>query len=125
MFYFLENHELANYADDPTPYSAKRNHKLAIEELETSSSILFKWLQNNYMKVNTDKSHLLLSRNVSLTSNIDNKLIESENEQVLLGVTIDSNLSFEKHINNLCKKASQKLNPLARISGYITFRKEE
>ena len=123
MFYFLENHELANYADDSTPYSAKRNHKLVIEELETSSSILFKWLQTNYMKVNTDKSHLLLSGNVSLTSNIDNKLIESENEQVLLGVTIDSNLSFEKHINNLCKKASQKLNALARISGYINFQK--
>ena len=123
MFYFLENHELANYADDSTPYSAKRNHKLVIEELETSSSILFKWLQTNYMKVNTDKSHLLLSGNVSLTSNIDNKLIESENEQVLLGVTIDSNLSFEKHINNLCKKASQKLNALARISGYINLQK--
>ena len=123
MFYFLENYELANYADDSTPYSAKRNHKLVIEELETSSSILFKWLQTNYMKVNTDKSHLLLSGNVSLTSNIDNKLIESENEQVLLGVTIDSNLSFEKHINNLCKKASQKLNALARISGYINLQK--
>ena len=123
MFYFLENHELTNYADDSTPYSAKRNHKLVIEELETSSSILFKWLQTNYMKVNTDKSHLLLSGNVSLTSNIDNKLIESENEQVLLGVTIDSNLSFEKHINNLCKKASQKLNALARISGYINLQK--
>ena len=123
MFYFLENHELANYADDSTPYSAKRNHKLVIEELETSSSILFKWLQTNYMKVNTDKSHLLLSGNASLTSNIDNKLIESENEQVLLGVTIDSNLSFEKHINNLCKKASQKLNALARISGYINLQK--
>ena len=106
-----------------TPYSAKRNHKLVIEELETSSSILFKWLQTSYMKVNTDKSHLLLSGNVSLTSNIDNKLIESENEQVLLGVTIDSNLSFEKHINNLCKRASQKLNALARISGYINLQK--
>ena len=69
------------------------------------------------MKVNTDKSHLLLSGNASLTSNIDNNLTESENEQVLLGVTIGSNLSFEKHINNLCKKASQKLNALARISG--------
>ena len=123
MFYFLENYELANYADDSTPYSAKRNHKLVIEELEISSSILFKWLQTNYMKVNTDKSHLLLSGNASLTSNIDNNLIESENEQVLLGVTIDSNLSFEKHINNLCKKASQKLNALARISGYINLQK--
>ena len=34
MFYFLENYELANYVDDSTPYSAKRNHKLVIEDLK-------------------------------------------------------------------------------------------
>ena len=75
------------------------------------------------MKVNTDKSHLLLSGNASLTSNIDNNLIKSENQKVLLGVTIDSNHSFENHINNLCKKTSQKVNALARISGYINLQK--
>ena len=75
------------------------------------------------MKVNTDKSHLLLSGNTKLISNIDNNLIESEKEQVLLGITIDSNLYFEEHINNLCNKASQKLNALARISGYMDIQK--
>ena len=41
----------------------------------------------------------------------------------MLGITIDSNLSFNKHINNLCKKASAKLNVLARISGYLDLPK--
>ena len=120
MFYFLEDYGIANHADDSTPYSAKSNHKLVIDELEKSSSILFKWLQTNYMKVNTDKSHLLLSGNTKLISNIDNNLIESEKVQELLGITIDSNLSFEEHINNL---TSQKLNALARISGYMDIQK--
>ena len=75
------------------------------------------------MKTNTDKSHLLLSGNSNLTSNIDGNVIESEGNQVLLGITIDSNLSFNKHINNLCKKASPKLNALARIAGYMDFPK--
>ena len=123
MFYFVEDYGVANYADDSTPYSAKSNHKLVIEELEKSSSIPFKWLQTNYMKVNADKRHLLLSGNTKLISNIDNNLTESEKEQVLLGITIDSDLSFEEHINNLCKKASQKLNALARISGYMDIEK--
>ena len=69
VFYFLEYYGIAIYADDSTPYSAKTNHKLVIEELEKSSSILFKWLQSNHMEVNTDKSHLLLSGNTKLTSN--------------------------------------------------------
>ena len=42
---------------------------------------------------------------------IDNSYIKSEDEQVLLGVTIDSNLSFEKHINSICRKVIQKLIP--------------
>ena len=32
MFYFLEDHGIANYANDCTPYSAKTNIKLFIEE---------------------------------------------------------------------------------------------
>ena len=76
------------------------------------------------MKVNTDKSHLLLSGNTKLTSNIDNNITESEMKQKLLGITIDSNLSFEEHVNNICKKASQKLNALASISSYMDIQKQ-
>ena len=75
------------------------------------------------MKANTDKSHLLLSGNKKVTANIDGNIIESGENQVLLGVTIDSNLSFDKHINNLCKNAAAKLNALARIAGYIDIKK--
>ena len=70
------------------------------------------------MKVNTGKSHLLLSGNFRATATIDNSYIEPEDEQVLLGITIDSNLTLEHHINSICKKASQKLNALARIAPY-------
>ena len=122
-FYFMEDYEIANYVDDSTTFSAKPDHKSVVQELEVSSSILFTWLQSNYMKANTDKSHLLLSGNSNLTANVDGNVIESEGKQVLLGISIDSNLSFNKHINNLCKKASAKLNALARIAGYMDFPK--
>ena len=36
---------------------------------------------------------------------------------------IDSRLTFEEHVNNLCKKACQKLNALARISSYMDIPK--
>ena len=123
MFYFLGDFEIANYANDSTPFSAKKDHNLVVEELQNSSSILFNWLQNNYMKANTEKSHLLLSGKQKLIANIDGNLIESESSQILLGINIDSNLSFENHINNLCKKASTKLNALARIAGYMDLPK--
>ena len=76
------------------------------------------------MKVNTGKNHLLLSGNSRATATIDNSYIKSEDEQVLLGITIDSNLTFENHIRNICKKASQKLNALARIALYMNIQKK-
>ena len=100
MFYFMEDFKFANYADDSTPFSVKLNHKSVVEELEISSSVLFTWLRSNYMKANTEKSHLLLSGSDNLTANIDGNVIESEENQILLGITIDSNLSFNKRITN-------------------------
>ena len=61
------------------------------------------------MKVNTGKSHLLLSDNSRATSTIENSYIESEDEQELLGITIDSNFTFENHINSICKKCKSKV----------------
>ena len=123
MFYFLEDFDIANYADDSTPYNAGENIEFVVNNLEQSSSILFKWLNDNYMKVNTDKSHLLVSGNVRATAKIDNNYTESEKEQMLLGITIDSKLTFENHINNICKRASQKLNALARVAPYMNIQK--
>ena len=43
-FYSMDDFEMANYADDSTPFSAKLNHKSVVEKLEISSSALFTWL---------------------------------------------------------------------------------
>ena len=119
MFYFLEDFDIANYADDSTPYCAGKSSKFVVNTfLDQSSSILFHCLNNNYMKVNTVKGHLLLSR---ATTTIGNSYIELEDEQVLLGS--DSNLIFENYINSICKKASQKLNAVARIAPYMNIQK--
>ena len=123
MFCFLEDFDIANYVDDSTPCNADKNVEFVVNNLEHSSSILFKWLNDNYMKINIGKSYLLRSGNVRATAKIDNNYIESEKEQVLLGITIDSNLTFENHINNICKKASQKLNVLARVAPYVNMQK--
>ena len=125
MFYFLENYDIANYADDTTPFSVKQNHDLVVEDLQNSSAILFKWLKENYMKINTDNSHLIMSRNKSIVAKIDEFDIQSENQQELLGIVIDSNLTFEDHVSKICKKASQKLNALARVSSYMDIHKKK
>ena len=121
-FYFLEDFDITSHPEDSTLYNADKNIEFVVNNLEQSSSVLFKWLKN-YMKVHTGKSHLLVSKNVRATTKIDNNYTESEKEQVLLGITIVSNLTIENHINNICKRASQKLNGLARVASYMNIQK--
>ena len=83
LFYFLENCDINKYADDSTPYNADKSIEFVVDNLEHLSSILFKWLNDDYMKVNTGKSHLLVSGNPRATTKCDNNYIKSEKEQVL------------------------------------------
>ena len=75
------------------------------------------------MKINSGKRHIAFSGNASVSANIDDFTIISENRNGLLGIIVDSKLSFEDHKNNLCKKASQKLNALARVALYMCLKK--
>ena len=45
--------------------------------------------------------------------------ILSSNEIDLLGITIDTKLSFDSHITKICCKASRQLNALKRLGFYI------
>ena len=49
LFYFLEDFEIASYADDTTIYTTEKNEESLIAALEKSSAILFKWFKNNYV----------------------------------------------------------------------------
>ena len=53
LLYFPEDFDIANCADDSTPYCACKRVEFVVNNLEKSSSILFEWIYNNYMKLNT------------------------------------------------------------------------
>ena len=125
LFFFVTDLDIASYADDNTPYCAANEPHEVIRKLESVSVELLKWFKNNGMKANTDKCHLLISLQNDLEANIGETIIKSSNSEKLLGVIIDNKLNFEKHINNLCDKASQKLNALARVSSYMDLPKRK
>ena len=70
-----------------------------------------------------EKSYSILRKRQRMSANINDNTIISENKNELLGIILDSKLSFQDHINNLCKKVCQKLNPLARVAPYICLEK--
>ena len=76
------------------------------------------------MIANADKCHLLVNSKEKGCTKIGPYNIESNEHQKLLGVLIDNKLTFDKHINNLCAKASQKLNALCRVSSFMSTNKK-
>ena len=49
--------------------------------------------------------------------------IKASKEKVLLGVGIDSDLTFKEHVTSICSKANQELHALTTVSKYISLQK--
>ena len=84
------------------------------------ASLLSLWFKDNYLKINDDKSHLLVFGSIGneVTVSISGSLMQEIDEEKLLSVILDKKLSFKNHVNILRTNASQKLDALARVSKY-------
>ena len=65
----------------------------------------------------------MLTTGKKLKINVKGCPISNEKIVNLLGVTVDNKLSFERHLNLVCKKVSHKLHALARVSKFISKKK--
>ena len=61
--------------------------------------------------------------NDTLSSNDFN--LKNSDYEIILGITINQKLTFNKHIKNVYKKAGQKLCALLRISLYLDENKKK
>ena len=61
------------------------------------------------MKTNIDESYISLSGSNKLTVNIDEKVEETEDNQILLGIIADSNLSLKISTIYVTKLAQNKM----------------
>ena len=94
-----------------------------IEFVEKASSILFEWFKGNLLKGNPDKCHLIVCTNQKTNINTGEFHIDSSDSEKLLAIKIDNKFTFDRHASDICKKASIKINELARIAPYINIGK--
>ena len=71
--FFVLNCKACNFADDTTPFVSDMSLEVVLEEIEDNTKICVDWFENNYMKMNPDKSHILVSGNKS--EHIGQKLV--------------------------------------------------
>ena len=115
--------DACNFADDTTPFVSSMNLDEVLEKLEQNVEICLNWFNENYMKMNPEKSHLLIAGNKENKEiiRVGNDTISETHDAKLLGVNIDSTLKFDAHIENTCKKANSKLTALSRMSKFMDF----
>ena len=124
FFMFCKDSDIANYADDNSPFSCNENIESVILQLENDSKILLTWVSNNGLKANPDKFHLILNNpDEKYFIQIQNFQIFNSKCEKLLGIKIDSSLSFTEHVTDLCNKASQKLHALSRVAKFMNAAK--
>ena len=73
------------------------------------------------MVLNSGKCHFMcLGKNAENETYFwNNTKMKNSNEEKILGIIIDNKLKFKSHVKNLCKKASQKIWALSRLTNYL------
>ena len=116
LFYECKDFNVASYADDTTPNSNATEIPSLPLEVQVSATKLFRWFKNNHLKVNPEKSHILLSTNKLEVVSIDGiPGIAASSHEKLLGITIGSELKFENHVKELCLKVDKNLSSLPYV----------
>ena len=126
LFFLLKDSDVCNFADDTTPYACSKDIEKLFLKLEESSDLSVMWFENNFLRLNTGKCHLLVSghKYEHTWANVNGVKIWEERNVKLLGLTIDNQLKFDKHVLDLCAKANRKLSILRRLVQYLTFEKK-
>ena len=96
--------------------STKKIKKSKDPAPDTQRKIPFLLKSNSSTSSSTDDSHNTLT--VCSDSSMENELIGVK----LLGVTLDDELSFDIHVDNICKKLSQRIAVLCKIKRCLPLR---
>ena len=117
------------YADDTSITYAGKDLNEIDDYLNKDLKSVNTWLSSNKLTLTLSKTELLvitsrqrrvyLSDNPSLT--INNFPIEQVSSTKSLGVSIDENLSWNTHIETVCKKISSALGLIKRIRDFVPF----
>ena len=120
IFYIIK--EISNFADDNTISSTGSSIDEVNLNLLHKLRIVLDWFKHNSMVANPSKFQLIYpgTFNANLSLSIEQNNIKSVDVVKLLGVKIDSKMSFIPHITEVCKKSNQKLRALRRERKFLS-----
>ena len=116
LFFILSDVDIESYADDNTPYVIGDDISGLISSLEKASKALFEWFENNLLKSNADKCHLLVSFSGAVNLRISEYDIKNRECEKLLGAKFDNKLISLVFVEKLAGKLSKNRAPYMDLS---------
>ena len=107
LLLFIKETDICNFADDTTLYACGKE-----------------WLKDNEMVANPSKFQLMFlskHKNIEKNMSFDGKTIKSLDTIELLGITLNKNINFKRHIQNICHKGNNKTKALFRIRKFLNL----
>ena len=125
LFFFLKDVGICSFDGDTTTYIYGESLENVLKSFENNSILAIRWFENDYMKLNTDKRCLIVSRykQEQVWVNIGTDLTWESTDVKLLGVASDRDLKFDKHVLKVYSKANQKLSALSRVVNFSSSKK--
>ena len=107
------------FADDTKVYATVNNTDER-DSLQNDIDRLMNWSDTWLLKFNKSKcKHIHLGPETGTSYSMLDDNIELSNEEKDLGITIDSKLNFQQHINIQVKKSNQELGIINRTFNYM------
>ena len=116
LFYHIKRANLNAYANDEQLYSSDKDLETLNTQLEHELGIANNRYERNGMIVNPEKHQAMV---LDANSNYEFSF-PVKNSIDLLGVTIDKDLSFNRHISQICEKVNKQFSVLKRFKNIIT-----
>jgi hypothetical protein len=131
IFYFMEICDLVNYADDNTLSIIQNTIQLVLSALQKDGENAMTWFTRNLMQANPEKFQFMFMKKYTCKEEIPEFIeirginIKRESEAKLLGITIDDKLTFNKHVDTLCKNAARQINVMYRFKCIFDLKERE
>ena len=97
--------DLANYADDTTPYAYDLENDKVIKLLEKNINKFLDWFSDNFLKANPDICHLLINTDENVPLKIKNETITNSSNQKVLRILFNNKFGFDEDVTSLCRKS--------------------
>ena len=117
------------FADDTNIFVEHENLELVYENAKIVLEYLYQWFKDNKLTVNSKKSsftiftksHIRNITNFPDSININNERILISNSTKYLGVSIDQELSWKEHVQELCNGLKGMFSVFYNIRSYLTI----